>query len=529
MSRRCIVVAMAAVLSAMPAHAQSRRVAVLDFASTAKDPTVEWLGPAVAETITTKLAAIRSLHLIERAQLYRVLQEQKLNLADLVDPAQAIRVGKLLGAEQVVLGGYTVFGGTVRFTARFVDVATGTIVATSQVNGLVDPRNPNGLWSAFDRLAQAAIESLNTRVAVVQGLPTPVPVAPAQRIEPTPEERVRLAKAPTKSLEAQEAFGRGSAAYKRHQWPEAARAFERATALDPDYAEAWHELGVVLERLGRWDHALAVSRTASQLYARLGDDRGQARAMRAIGIVNERQGRFAEARSYFEGGLRLAERLGDDLGRSRSLRSIGIVLDRQGHYAEALAHFEQSLRLAEKLGNESDQASNLHSIGIVYDRQGRHAEALTNFERALRLEERLSDEPGQVKTLNSLGVVQFSLGRYLEAISYLERSLRLAEKLSDEPDRVLALLNIGLVRAKQGHYAEALSYYEQSLRLAERLGDEPRQALSLNNIGSVHEKQGRGADALRFYERALEIAERLGMAERELAKRNRDRARSKVQ
>lgn len=193
------------VLIAAPVHAEVRRVAVLDFANSGKDPALEWLGPAVADTVTTKLQAIRGLQMVERTHLYKILQEQKLNLADLLEPSQAVRVGKLLSAEQVVLGGYAVFGGTVRFNARFVDVATGTILTTSQVNGLLDPKNPNALWRAFDELAQATIDSLNTRVAIVQGAPQPGPVPAAQRVEPTPDERTRLAKVPTRSLEAQEA------------------------------------------------------------------------------------------------------------------------------------------------------------------------------------------------------------------------------------------------------------------------------------------------------------------------------------
>jgi len=64
---------------------------------------MDWLGPSVAETVTTKLNAIRSLQLVERAQLYQVLAEQKLSLSDLVDPTQAVgsvpsRVEKRNGA-----------------------------------------------------------------------------------------------------------------------------------------------------------------------------------------------------------------------------------------------------------------------------------------------------------------------------------------------------------------------------------------------------------------------------------------------
>ncbi len=345
----CLVIAVLA-LVATPVLAQVRRVAVLDFVNTAKDPAIEWLGPAVAETLTTKLHALRSLRLVERRQLYQVLQEQRLHLTDLVDASQAVTVGRLLGAEQVVLGAYAVFGGTVRFTSRFVDVATGTIMATSQVNGLLDPRNPNGLWTAFDRLAQAALDSLNTRVAIVQGLPQPVPVPPAQRIEPTPTERASLARAPTDSLAALEAYGRGTAAYKRHDWRTAAQEFERATALDSDYPAAWQALGGVLADTGRYAEALRVDARSLQLTEKLGDERGQAETLNNIGIVHWAQGRYAEAFSYYDRSLRLAEKLGNEPVVASTLVNLALLRQRTGDRAGALAAIERAVEIAERLG-----------------------------------------------------------------------------------------------------------------------------------------------------------------------------------
>jgi len=68
---RWLLLMLALVSCPLPASAQVRRVAVMDFINTAKDPAMEWLGPSVAETVTTKLHAIRGLQLVERAQLTR--------------------------------------------------------------------------------------------------------------------------------------------------------------------------------------------------------------------------------------------------------------------------------------------------------------------------------------------------------------------------------------------------------------------------------------------------------------------------
>lgn len=486
------------VACAAPAHAQARRVAVLDFTNSGRDAALEWLGPAVAETVTTKLHAIRGLQLVERLQLYKVLQEQKLNLTDIVDPSQAIQVGKLVGAEQVVLGGHSAFGGTVRFTARFVDTATGAIVATSQVNGILDAKNPASLWTAVDQLAQAVIDSLNTRVAV------------GGRIEPTPEEKARLAAVPTQSLEAQEVYGRGLAAYRKHEWADAAHEFGRATSLHPQFAQAWERLALVLIDLGRFPEALRAAERARDLSTSAGDQRGQAAALDYIGRVHSSQARYADALAAYGQGLRLAERLGDQVKQAEDLVGIGSVHSSQGRYADALSAYGRSLQIAERLGDEPLQARILVANGIVHAERGRFAEALGDFQRGLRLAERIGDVPRQATALNNMGAVHSSQRRYSEALTYFEQSLRLTERLGFEALQARALGNIGNLHQLQGRYADGLSYQEQALRLTVKLGDEEFQAATLGNIGSILLQQGRHADALSYYERSRALAEKLG-------------------
>ena len=560
-----LLVILVGVLPSM-SHAQARRVAVLDFANATGDPTVEPIGPAIAETLTTKLHSLRALHLVERDRLYRLLQEQGLQQTDLVDPSRAVHVGKLLGAERVVLGTYVKLGDSVRVTARFVDTATGTIVATSQVHGTFDPKNPRGFWGALDQLAQATIDSLNTHVEIVQAEPRVVLVPPARRIEPTPEERARLMKPPTRSLEAQEAYGRGLLSYKRGEYTEAAREFERATSMDPDYVNAWVSLGAALGNLGQSPRAVAAFERAYRLYLALGDEPGQASTLGRIGVEYDRQARSADALNYYEGSLKLLMKLGDESGQATTLHNIGVSYTGQGRYADALAYhgralaiqerlgdeageattfyaiglahevqeqsaealasYGRALAIQERLGDEAGQAATLSATGLTYEVQGHHAEALSSYGRALALQERLGDDARQAMVLDSMAKAHEGQGRTADTLGAYERGLRLREKLADEPGQARTLNNIGLVYAKQGRYVDALKSYERSLRLAEKLGEERGQAFVLSNIGDLRRAQGRYADALSFYERAFEIADRLGMPEREWYRRLRDQMRS---
>lgn len=72
---------------------------------------------------------------------------------------------------------------------------------------------------------------------------------------------------PSASLQAQRAFRDGCWSYSHEQFPEAARHFERAVALDPDMAEAWFFLGNSIEAPSR----LLLAATGNEQHARVGE------------------------------------------------------------------------------------------------------------------------------------------------------------------------------------------------------------------------------------------------------------------
>jgi len=67
---------------------------------------------------------------VERAELDKVLTELKLNRGEAFDPATAQRVGKLVGAEYLLLGGKQAPGKDAPLNARLVRTETGDIVAS---------------------------------------------------------------------------------------------------------------------------------------------------------------------------------------------------------------------------------------------------------------------------------------------------------------------------------------------------------------------------------------------------------------
>jgi len=111
-------------LCAGVAHAAGEVIAVSDFVGNPKET-----GQAIAETLSTDLAKSDRITLVERSQLGQTLRELRLQHAGLTEPSQARRVGKLIGADAIIVGSFYVRANQIVINARVVDVRTGKVMA----------------------------------------------------------------------------------------------------------------------------------------------------------------------------------------------------------------------------------------------------------------------------------------------------------------------------------------------------------------------------------------------------------------
>ncbi len=94
-------------------------------------------GDALTDKMVTQLVNLRRFKVIERGALDKVLSEQQLQLSGAVDEATAVEVGKIAGADAIILTSAVQSRDGGKVSARIIDTETGeTIVARSeQVEG----------------------------------------------------------------------------------------------------------------------------------------------------------------------------------------------------------------------------------------------------------------------------------------------------------------------------------------------------------------------------------------------------------
>jgi TolB-like protein len=102
----------------------NKRLTVTDF--TAIDGGESEIGKLIAEKITTKLSQVDEIKVIERKQLKKILEEQKLSLSDITAEDEK-EVGQILNVDAIISGSVAHLDDYIEINARMIDVTTGEI------------------------------------------------------------------------------------------------------------------------------------------------------------------------------------------------------------------------------------------------------------------------------------------------------------------------------------------------------------------------------------------------------------------
>ena len=204
---------------AMPVQAQDTRpgIAVFPFTnggSYGQDKeNFEALEVGMQQMLTTEFAQNPALRVVDRTQIKGLLAEQDLAAQGRVDANTAAKIGKVVGAKWVVLGGFIDFYGDMRLDVRIVNVETSEILRTEKGR---DKRE--NLYNMVTKLATDVTRGVN------------LPALPRQAMEQRENRKV-----PT---EAVTYYSRALLYADRGNKEKATELFNRAIEVFPEYTEA---------------------------------------------------------------------------------------------------------------------------------------------------------------------------------------------------------------------------------------------------------------------------------------------------
>jgi TolB-like protein/Flp pilus assembly protein TadD len=380
-------------------------IAVLPFADMSPEQDQAYFSEGLSEEILNALAQVEGLHVAGRTSSFAFKGHDE----------DLRAIGAKLGVGTVLEGSVRKAAGRVRITAQIVSVADGFHLWSKTFD-----RDLTDIFAVQDEIARAVVAALQIKL-----LPGATPPAKAKERPPV-------------SPEAYSQYLLGRQFYARFSpdgFRRAVEAFQKALAIEPNYAQAWAALSIPLLYVG---------------------EHGKARAEAEAG---RRRARDAAERAIA---------LDPDLGEAYSARS-----HLRGTYdwdwKGAQADMERAVALTP--GDSNVQ----RRYGLLLAILGRREEAIAATRKAIEI------DPLFPANWTALGSQQLALGNLALARTAWSRALEIA------PEYEGMNTLFGLLALLEGHPADALAAF----------GREPDEAARLAGTAMARHalSDARGSDA----------------------------------
>ena len=197
-------------------HKPAKVVGVTAFDNSGRDPKNQWLSVGIAEALSSDLPKLGGIRVVERAQLQKAFDEVRLQQLTSPDDKAAPEVGKIVGADALVVGSYQIVNGQIRVLGRLVAVVSGTVLRAGESSGRLDDLFNIERKLALDLLSDYAGASGPSKDAFFKSQ------APA--------------------LGSLEAVARAQVALSRGDTAEAKAQIAKASAADPTFAAGYADL-----------------------------------------------------------------------------------------------------------------------------------------------------------------------------------------------------------------------------------------------------------------------------------------------
>jgi len=501
-------------LSARSGGAPAVSLAILPFRNASGDPSFDWLGPSLADMLSTDVGQSTHLRTVSPDRLHQVLQDLHISPNTSFDPTMLHRIAEFSSADVVVFGQYARFGGQVRIDATLQDLKNNRTVSLK-----ADAPSEKDIPAAFDRLADSVRQNLALSKDVLKELK-------ASSYQPT-----------STSIDALRDYNQGVGLLREGKNLEAQKHFEAATKNDAAFALAFSKLAQAYSNLGYDAEAEQAAQRAVSLSQNLPEAEryllvaiqaqitknfpaainayetiakaspGNADAQSALAALYEQAGDFAKAGDYNQKILTANPK---DINATLAMGRLAIKSDNaQG----ALDPLNRALTLSVQLDNQEQKAATLHAMAVAYRMLNRPQDGLRNDEDALAIWRSIGQKRGIASSLNEIARTDVLLGKNKDALPNFEEALQIRRDIGDKHGLGDTLIDLGNFYDDRGDHDQALAMYKESLQIQRDIGNESLQGACLNNIAGVYFARGEYEDARTYYLQALQLREKSNVPE----------------
>jgi len=502
--------------SSVSGGVKSRRsVAVLGFKNLSKEPSEAWLSDALAEELTSELAAAGKLRTIPGEVVSRMKMDLSLGDAETYAPDTLKKIRRNISTDFVVFGSYLVDDKQgdkpIRLDLRIQETQSGETLASMVTTGTQTDLN-----ALINRAGEALREKLGA------GEVSPAEAAQLHASLPASSETARL-------------YAEGLAKLRLFDAVAARDLLEKSVESDPKFALGHAALAEAWSALGNDAKAREEAAKAKQLSTELSREDQLSIQGRYLELNADWEKAIETYRSLWEFfpdnldyGLRLANvqtsagKGQDALSTVDEMRKLQAPLGddpridlQQATAAKSLSDFktekaadEQALKKAEGARLVSAQASldecwALYSLGELENAKKSCNQAKDAFALA-------GDRKESARAITRLAHILEKQGNLDGALELHRLALQNMREVGSRKDVAGALVNIANFQADRGNLAGAKTGYEEALKLAREDNDKQHVVEYQNDLASIFQMEGDFPKAKQTYEQVLTAAREVG-------------------
>ncbi len=273
----------------------------------------------------------------------------------------------------------------------------------------------------------------------------------------------------------------GNDLFNKGEYEDAIKCYYHAIQLNPDFIEAWNNLGLSLLKLGKIEEAKQCDNKVKSLKKDSSDNLSRQKKFHKLSLKS-----FNTANILLFLGvifvLSIIIASFSTNGMDFPNKTIGTNRSDSSNNLENVDNIETSMSAVTNNSNMDWQKK-----GNLLFFQGKYNEAIDEYNKALEI------NPNDSHTWLYNGRALDNLGRYDEALAAYNKALEI------NPNFLLAWTNKGNVLLSLGRYEDAITAYNKALDI------DPNDAVNWNEKGVSLSYLGRYDEALAAYNKALEI------------------------
>jgi eukaryotic-like serine/threonine-protein kinase len=486
-------------------------LAILPFRNGSGDPALDWLGPSLADMLSTDVGQSQYMRTISADRLHQVLGDLRVEPNTSIDPTMVTRIADFSSADTVVWGEYAKFGDQIRIDATLQDLKHNRSTPLK-----IEAASEKDIPGSVDQLADLIRKNLSVSSDVLKEMK-------ASSFQPT-----------STSVPALKDYNNGLQLLRDGKNLDATKAFQSATQEDPQFALAYSRLAEADSALGYDSDAEQASSKAVDLSSQLNvaerylieasharitkDNKKAIEAYQNLEKTspNNPDVEYALASVYVDTGdytkaqAQLAKILQDDPKNLKALWQTGVVMITTGNPQGALDPLNKGLSLAVEANNQEQKSLILLALGVSYRQTNQPDEAMRNYQESMEISQKLGLKRIYSNALTEVAQVQTMLGKSDAALASYTQALQILNDIGMKKEYGNALIDRGVLYDSRGDTDKALQDYKDALEIQREANDQNYEALSLNNIGGDYLTKGDTDNALIYLQQSLELRQKSG-------------------